>query len=78
MDVFAYGSLLWEILHREVPYYGLEPIDIKAKVESGENLKVAYGTDPRIVSLVADCRSPNPALRPSFERVIEIINLVIR
>ena len=30
VDVFAFGSLLWEIINREVPYDGLEPQDIAA------------------------------------------------
>ena len=25
VDVFAFGSLLWEIINREVPYDGLDP-----------------------------------------------------
>ena len=28
VDVFAFGSLLWEIINREVPYDGLDPSDI--------------------------------------------------
>ena len=48
VDVFAYGTLLWELVHREVPYDGLDPADIRGKVERDEPLKVAYGTDTRI------------------------------
>jgi len=39
VDVFAFGTLLWELIWREVPYDGLEPQEIRAKVESGEPLK---------------------------------------
>lgn len=39
VDVFAFGSLLWEIINREVPYDGLEPQDIAGKVVKGEKLK---------------------------------------
>lgn len=28
VDVFAFGSLLWEIINREVPWDGLDPTDI--------------------------------------------------
>ena len=28
VDVFAFGSLLWEIINREIPYDGLDPSDI--------------------------------------------------
>ena len=40
IDVFAFGALLWELAMREVPYDGLDPADIRAKVEKGEPLKV--------------------------------------
>lgn len=56
VDVFAFGALLWELVAREVPYDGLDVVDIKAKVEKGEALKTPYGTDPRIAQLIADCR----------------------
>ena len=36
VDVFAFGCLLWELICREVPHDGLDPIDIRAKVEKGE------------------------------------------
>lgn len=39
VDVFAFGSLLWEIINREVPYDGLDPADISAKVIKGEKLR---------------------------------------
>lgn len=32
VDVFAFGTLLWELVCREVPYDGLDPADIKEKV----------------------------------------------
>lgn len=32
VDVFAFGTLLWELVCREVPYDGLDPSDIKDKV----------------------------------------------
>jgi len=37
--------VLWEIVWREIPYDGYEPVEIKKKVESGENLKADYGID---------------------------------
>lgn len=47
VDVFAFGTLLWELIQREVPYDGLEAADIRAKVEKGEPLKLPYNMDPR-------------------------------
>jgi len=36
VDLFAFGTLLWELFAREVPYEGLDPIDIGAKVLKGD------------------------------------------
>jgi hypothetical protein len=32
-----------------VPYDGLDPSDIRSKVEKEEAIKIPYGTDPRLV-----------------------------
>ena len=49
VDVFAYGTLLWEIIERKVPFDGFEPGEIRAKVESGEQLRTNYGLDQRLI-----------------------------
>lgn len=36
VDVFAFGTLLWEIIERKVPFDGFDAGEIRAKVESGE------------------------------------------
>ena len=45
VDVFAFGTLLWELIAREVPYDGMEPADIKEKVMAEEQLKLPFGTN---------------------------------
>lgn len=62
---------------REVPYDGLDPADIKTKVEKEEPLK-ALSSSPAINQLVSECRLVNISERPTFERILEILNLVIR
>ena len=54
VDVFAFGTLLWELVCREVPYDGLDPVDIKEKVMSEEVLKVPFGTNKKISTLIKD------------------------
>lgn len=33
VDQFAFGTLLWELVTRQVPYDGVDVADIRAKVE---------------------------------------------
>jgi len=48
VDIFAYGTLLYECVVREVAFDGLEAADIGAKVVKGELLRIPYGTDARL------------------------------
>ena len=57
VDVFAFGTLLWEIIERKVPFDGYEISDIKMKVESGEQLRSNYGLDARLTQLINNCRA---------------------
>lgn len=38
VDVFALGTLLYEIYTGEIPYYGLDPSDIKDRILKDSNL----------------------------------------
>lgn len=38
IDVFALGTLLYEVYTSEIPYYGLDPSDIKDKVLKDSSL----------------------------------------
>ncbi len=77
VDIFAFGALLWELIAREVPFDGLEPIDIKQMVEKNEQLKIPYGTDARLSQLVSSCRVPNPSERPDFDSIVDILAAVV-
>lgn len=68
--MFAFGTLLWETLERKVPFDGFEAGEIKAKVESGEQLRPNYSLDQRLLQLIADCRHLQPASRPSFAEIV--------
>ena len=54
VDVFAFGTLLWELVARDVPFDGLEAADIKEKVLAEEELKVPFGTNKKVATLIKD------------------------
>lgn len=56
IDVYAFGVLLWEILHEEVPFNQVPLIDIRDKVVTGQRLSVvAYGPMRRCGDLIHSC-----------------------
>ena len=70
VDIFAFGTLLWELVNRAVPFDGFEPAEIRQKVESGEALRADYRLDQRLTQLINDCRHVQPANRPSFAEIV--------
>jgi hypothetical protein len=61
---------------REVPYDGLEPIDIKAKVEKEEPLKSCGHSG--LNSLITECRQLNMQERPDFARILEVLAYIVK
>jgi len=79
VDVFAYGCLLWEIINREVPYDGMDASDIASKVVSGDQLKDhnLNQIDTRLSNLVGCCRAVDQSSRPSFNKIVLVLNEVL-
>lgn len=73
VDVFAFGTMLWEIMTREVPFDGLDPADIRAAVEKGEQLRLPFGLDPRLGQLINECRATNSTHRPAFTKIAQVL-----
>jgi len=77
VDVFAFGTLLWELVAREVPFDGLEPSDIKEKVLAEEHLKVPFSTNKKVATLIKDCRALKSSTRPDFEYIQSVLKQVV-
>ena len=78
VDVFAFGTMLWELIWREVPNDGLDPADIRAFVEQGTQLKQNYDIDGRLNKLVNDCRLVDISARPKFPQIVEVLKAVLK
>lgn len=64
MDIFALGTLLYEIYTGDIPYYGLDPADIKDRVMKDSSLKADAKISKEVLEVVNNCRSNNPSQRP--------------
>jgi serine/threonine protein kinase len=49
VDVFALGTLLYELYAGEVPYHGLDPADIKAKILKDSSLPLKISVKKSIL-----------------------------
>jgi serine/threonine protein kinase len=76
VDVFAYGTLLWEIFARKVPFEGLEPSDVALRVFKEEGLSLS-GLPKKIASLIQECRSLDPKQRPEFSNIVEVLSGIV-
>ena len=73
IDVFAFGTLVWEIFSRQVPFEGLEPVDVMQKILKEENLPM-LNIPKKIVQLINECRATDPNKRPNFEYIIDFLD----
>ena len=76
VDVFAFGTLLWELYSEEVPYEGFEAHDIKEMVLEGKGLNFKSSIPASIAAIVKSCRDYNPKNRPEMSKVIQLLRKV--
>ena len=69
VDVFAFGTVLWEIYTQKVPYSNCDAMEIKQKVIKGEELICSSIVPKQIANLIQKCRSVKASDRPSFEEI---------
>ena len=51
VDVFAIGTLIYELYSGEVPYHGLDPADIKVKLLKDSNLPIKMSVKKSVLEL---------------------------
>ena len=69
IDVFAFGTVVWEIYTQKIPYFNCEAMEIKQKVTKGEELICSSIVPKQIASLIEKCRRVKPTERPSFKEM---------
>ena len=70
-DVFSYSVVLWELLTHEVPYKGLEGLQVAWLVVAKEQrLTIPSSCPPVFANLMTKCWHQQPQVRPSFKDVL--------
>jgi len=71
-DVYSYGVILWEILHRKQPWEDIRFInEIEQKVKKGERPPILGECPPAYAELVSLCWTQDPTKRPPFKEIFE-------
>lgn len=72
IDIFAFGTLMWEILVRKIPYEGIEVFEIKNKILSQEQLYIPKTVPAEFGNIINSCRLTDPSKRPTFSELSKI------
>ncbi|KAH3764935.1 serine/threonine-protein kinase STY46 [Pelomyxa schiedti] len=73
VDVFSYGLMLWEMIARVLPWSEFHQATVLLKKIQGERPTLPPA-NPNICELVNKCWAHNPASRPAFSDVLNIIS----
>ncbi|XP_075465162.1 mitogen-activated protein kinase kinase kinase 20 isoform X1 [Ascaphus truei] len=70
-DTYSYGVVLWEMLTREVPFKGLEGLQVAwLVVEKHERLTIPSSCPRSFAELMRVCWEADSKKRPSFKQII--------
>lgn len=69
-DVFAFGIVLWQLLHLEVPYVDVTPLEIRDSIREGSRLPISPDIHQDLAKLVTQSWDQNPRNRPTFTEIV--------
>ncbi|XP_046374882.1 fibroblast growth factor receptor homolog 1-like isoform X1 [Haliotis rufescens] len=73
-DVWAYGIVLWEILHFGMtPYPAMGPQEVLERVQSGYRMPQPQHCSPHLFNMMSACWHGNPEDRPTYSQIIEAL-----
>jgi len=80
VDVFAFGTMIWEVAAKEIPHANLDAADIAHRVQSKEfaGLSVPHSWPKSLKNLLRSTLSAQPESRPAMTHVVKELETVAR
>ncbi|KAL3681993.1 hypothetical protein R1sor_000015 [Riccia sorocarpa] len=73
-DVYSFGVILWELATEEIPWNGLNPMQVVGVVGfMNRRLQIPDNIDKKYAQLIETCWDSDPNSRPSFEELVSIL-----
>lgn len=73
-DVFSFGILLWEMVARKLPYFGMQPMQVGiAVLQQGMRPPIPPKCPAPLAKLMRACWDSDPNRRPSFEQLVQAL-----
>ena len=74
-DVYSYGILLWEIMSGDVPFRGLNQMQVAmGVVGNGIRPPIPNNCSPKIAKLIKSCWDQDPNKRPYMSQVVNVMS----
>ncbi|MCO5600010.1 hypothetical protein L7F22_054118 [Adiantum nelumboides] len=71
-DVYSFGVIMWELATEEVPWDGLNAMQVVGAVGfMNQRLQIPDNIEPEWATLMKECWESDPKLRPSFQDITD-------